>query len=187
MGLSYDHGLIEPRELVGLRVEIPTHYDYWMRGARFGVVTGWRKGAPGKSAYAIVKSEHPQVKRNIKLWKPDIPYAKVDIVKRNPVIGKRNKLGMKKQPRLRAKVKVKQSRNTKGRNVRLVKRNPSKRAYAITGMDRYGNKWYFTGTGFDRSRKLILTFPSKASAEYRMGEIVNQLPHQIDTITLADA
>lgn len=77
--LTYDHGLTEPRQLVGKRVEIPAHSDLWMRGARFGEVTTWRNGGGGRSAYACVKIDHPQVSRRFKLWRGDIPFAKVDI------------------------------------------------------------------------------------------------------------
>jgi hypothetical protein len=30
---------VQARALLGRRVEIPVHYDMWMRGARFGIVT----------------------------------------------------------------------------------------------------------------------------------------------------
>lgn len=65
------------RELIGKRIEIPVHYDLWMRGARFGVVTQFRHGGPGQSDYVLVKLDHPQVKRRLKLWRPDWEYAKV--------------------------------------------------------------------------------------------------------------
>ncbi len=65
------------RGLVGKRVEIPVHYDLWMRGARFGTITGRRKGKPGLSACLLVKMDHPQVRRSVKLWSLDVDYAKV--------------------------------------------------------------------------------------------------------------
>lgn len=63
--------------LIGKRVEIPVHYDLWMRGARFGTVTGRRQGKPGLSAYLVVKMDHPQVKRRLKVWAIDAKYLRV--------------------------------------------------------------------------------------------------------------
>ncbi len=63
--------------LVGKRVEIPVHYDMWMRGARFGRVTGWRKGKPGKSCYVMIKLDHPQARKAQKVWALDFDYLKV--------------------------------------------------------------------------------------------------------------
>lgn len=59
------------RALIGKRIEIPVHYDMWMRGARFGTVTQFRHGKPGQSDYLFVKMDHPQVKRRLKLWRSD--------------------------------------------------------------------------------------------------------------------
>lgn len=66
------------RPLIGKRVEIPVHYDLWMRGARFGVVTAYRNGKPGQSDYLLVKLDHPQVRRRLKLWRLDWDYAKFE-------------------------------------------------------------------------------------------------------------
>jgi hypothetical protein len=66
-----------PRAWIGKRIEIPVHYDLWMRGARFGEVTGYRNGRNGQSAYLLVKIDHPQVKRRLKLWALDWNYAKL--------------------------------------------------------------------------------------------------------------
>ena len=63
-----------PNKLIGHRVEIPVHYDAWMRGARFGTVTAFRHGALGQSDYLLVKLDHPQIKQRLKLWRPDWPY-----------------------------------------------------------------------------------------------------------------
>lgn len=63
----------QAREMLGQRVEIPVHYDLWMRGARFGTVTAIGKD----SAFVYVKMDHPQVKRRLKLWRSDFDYAKV--------------------------------------------------------------------------------------------------------------
>lgn len=64
-------------DLLGKRIEIPVSYDLWMRGARFGRVTGFRTGKPGQGAYVTVKMDHPQVKRSLKLWALDWDYAKI--------------------------------------------------------------------------------------------------------------
>lgn len=63
--------------LKGRRIEIPVHYDLWMRGARFGLITAFRHGEPGQSDYVLVKMDHAQVKRRLKLWRIDWDYAKV--------------------------------------------------------------------------------------------------------------
>lgn len=68
---------MDHRDLIGQRIEIPVHYDLWARGARFGVVTGFRNGKPGQSSYVLVKMDHPQVKRRLKLWRLDWDYAKL--------------------------------------------------------------------------------------------------------------
>lgn len=60
----------------GQRVEIPVHYDMWMRGARFGVVRSFHRGEPGISAYVKVKLDHPQARKQLKVWRLDWPYMK---------------------------------------------------------------------------------------------------------------
>lgn len=44
------------------RVQIPAYSDLWMRGARFGVVTGTARAKNGEKVF-IVKMDHPQVKK----------------------------------------------------------------------------------------------------------------------------
>lgn len=61
---------------IGASVEIPVHYDLWMRGAFTGTVVGRRKGKPGLSACLVVRMNHPQVKRLCKVWAHDVPYMK---------------------------------------------------------------------------------------------------------------
>ena len=63
--------------LVGRRIEIPVHYDAWMRGARFGLVTAFRRGRAGLSDYVTVQMDHPQIRRALKLWALDWDYAKI--------------------------------------------------------------------------------------------------------------
>ena len=63
--------------LRGKRIEIPVHYDMWIRGARFGVVTRFVAGKLGYSDYVTVKIDDPGVKKRLKLWRSDWPYAKV--------------------------------------------------------------------------------------------------------------
>jgi hypothetical protein len=70
---TIEKGLRQARELLGKRIEIPVHYDMWMRGARFGQVT--RIGKDG--AFVYVKMDHPQVRRRLKLWRIDYDYAKI--------------------------------------------------------------------------------------------------------------
>lgn len=61
---------------IGQRVEIPVHYDLWMQGARFGEITAFRHGRDGKSDCYVIKMDHPQVKRRVRLWRLDWTYAK---------------------------------------------------------------------------------------------------------------
>ena len=63
----------QARALLNKRVEIPVHYDYWMRGARFGVVSS--VGKDGE--FVRVKLDHPQVKRPLKVWRIDFDYMRV--------------------------------------------------------------------------------------------------------------
>lgn len=60
----------------GARIEIPVHYDLWMRGARFGVVVSHHNGTPGTSDYVKVRMDHPQVKKLLKVWRMDWEYTK---------------------------------------------------------------------------------------------------------------
>lgn len=63
---------------VGTRIELPVHYDWWMRGARYGVVTSIRPGRNGFSTCAYVKLDALPVKaRRVKLWKLDWSYANI--------------------------------------------------------------------------------------------------------------
>jgi hypothetical protein len=63
----------------GHRIEIPTHYDLWMRGARFGVVTSVRftSDKPSAECYATIRMDHAQVKRSVRLPRHDWQYARV--------------------------------------------------------------------------------------------------------------
>ena len=69
--MSQDH-----KPLIGRRVEIPLHFDLWMRGARFGKVTGFRHGSPGVSDCLLVKMDHPQVKRRVRIPRLDWDYCR---------------------------------------------------------------------------------------------------------------
>lgn len=59
--------------LVGKRIEIPVHYDMWMRGARFGTVTTVSKDG----SFIRVQMEHHQVQRRLKVWRADFDYIKI--------------------------------------------------------------------------------------------------------------
>jgi len=54
------------------RIEIPVHYDLWMRGARTGHITSVTKDGTW-----VVKMEHWQVKRRVRVPPADQPYCKV--------------------------------------------------------------------------------------------------------------
>ena len=64
--------LMQP--LVGKRIEIPNHYNYWVCGMRYGLVTGWRRGQRAKSAYLMVKMEDGEV---LKIWKSEVEHCRV--------------------------------------------------------------------------------------------------------------
>lgn len=66
------------KDLLGKRIEIPVHYDLWMRGARYGMVTRFCKAGPNdRSDYLLVKMDHTGVKKSLKMWRVDWEYAKV--------------------------------------------------------------------------------------------------------------
>lgn len=52
---------------VGKRIEIPPHYDLWMRGARYGTV----KNITRDGQTVLVKMDHPQVRRLVRVQRPD--------------------------------------------------------------------------------------------------------------------
>ena len=61
---------------LGDRIEIPAHYDLWMRGARFGLVMAMRTNLEG-GRYAKIKMDHPQVRKLVNLPEGDWDFAKV--------------------------------------------------------------------------------------------------------------
>ncbi len=62
---------------VGDHIELPVHYDMWMRGARYGRVTARRAGKPGRSAYVSVKVDAlPHNARRVKVWALDWEHCK---------------------------------------------------------------------------------------------------------------
>lgn len=64
--------------LIGKRIEIPVHYNLWMRGARYGTVTAFRSSqTPGTSDYLTVRMDNPNVKKTLKLWRLDWEYIRV--------------------------------------------------------------------------------------------------------------
>lgn len=63
--------LAQARALVGKRVEIPVHYDAWMRGARCGVVT-----SVGRDGEYIRVAPDIKPSWRIKVWRLDYDYIK---------------------------------------------------------------------------------------------------------------
>lgn len=56
------------------RVQIPAYTDMWARGARFGtVIDTYRltKGARQGQLIAVVKMDHPQVKKLVRVFLDD--------------------------------------------------------------------------------------------------------------------
>ena len=65
-------------ELLNKRVEIPVHYDAWMRGAQYGKVTAFHASTvAGQSDYVTVRMDHPQIKRLLKVWCMDWEYMRI--------------------------------------------------------------------------------------------------------------
>jgi hypothetical protein len=54
------------------RIEIPVHYDLWMQGATTGKITSTLKDGSW-----MVKMDHPQVKRRLRIPPADQEYCKV--------------------------------------------------------------------------------------------------------------
>lgn len=67
----------QARDLVGKRVEVPVHYDVWMRGARYGVVRSLWWQSDGVCAGVKVKLDHPQARRLLRVHRIDLDYIKV--------------------------------------------------------------------------------------------------------------
>lgn len=70
------------KSLVGKRIEIPIHYDAWMRGARCGIVASlkWRPSfnGDGREVCGVkVRLDHPQYRTLKTIWMIDIDYVKV--------------------------------------------------------------------------------------------------------------
>lgn len=65
--------MVQAQGLLGKRIEIPVHFDMWMRGARFGKVTSVGTGGE----WICVKMEHPEIKRRVKVARIDYDYVKV--------------------------------------------------------------------------------------------------------------
>jgi len=61
------------KHIVGRRIEIPVHYDLWMRGARTGVVRSVIHANGG----IRVKMDNENVKRLARIWRIDLSYIKV--------------------------------------------------------------------------------------------------------------
>lgn len=68
-----DEKIAQAKAMVGRRIEIPVHYDMWMRGARFGVVSSIGKDGE----FIRVKLDHPQAKRRLRVWRLDFDYVKM--------------------------------------------------------------------------------------------------------------
>lgn len=56
----------------GVRIEIPVHFDLWMRGAREGVITSVKRDGTW-----MVKMDHPQVKRRVQITERDKEYCRI--------------------------------------------------------------------------------------------------------------
>ena len=67
---------------LGDRIELPAHYDYWMRGARFGTVVKFKKAfspRPSDQAYDrfLIKMDNPRIKRLVTLPSYDWEFARI--------------------------------------------------------------------------------------------------------------
>lgn len=61
------------RGLLGKRVEIPVHYNLWMRGARFGEVVGHSV----RHRCVYVRLDSNAVRYRLKVWYADLRFLKV--------------------------------------------------------------------------------------------------------------
>jgi hypothetical protein len=57
----------------GMRIEIPVHYDWWMRGARYGVVTS----IDNNRGCAYVKLDAVPTTHRARIWRIDWEYCKL--------------------------------------------------------------------------------------------------------------
>lgn len=64
-------GFTAKNHRVGHRVEIPPHYDLWMRGARFGVVVSTNS----EHGLTKVRMDHPQVRRLVTVHTSDLKFV----------------------------------------------------------------------------------------------------------------
>lgn len=55
-----------------MRIEIPVHFDLWMRGAQYGRVVEYRKDGAW-----LVKMDHWQVKRRIVIMPEDQNFCRI--------------------------------------------------------------------------------------------------------------
>ena len=69
----FEDKLAQARALKGKRIEIPVHYDTWMRGARFGTV----KSVGRDGECVTVEMDHPQIRKLLKVWRMDFDHVKV--------------------------------------------------------------------------------------------------------------
>jgi len=72
MPMTYDHGFTSSEQFTGKRVEIPVHFDIWMRGARFGVVSSVGAG------FIRVKMDNPRVRRRVRIEAKDFPFCRAE-------------------------------------------------------------------------------------------------------------
>lgn len=70
-----DNKLAQARCLLGQCIEIPVHYDMWMRGARFGRVTSI--GKDGEYVRVALDIYPRGFKYRLKIWRIDFDYIRV--------------------------------------------------------------------------------------------------------------
>lgn len=162
----------------GQRYEVQTKAK---GGTRWEYVSAHRNKSDADAEKRDRQAEHPG-----RVWRA------VRIIKRNPTEAEYARAARKalygkqfasKAKRNKVACKLKKAR----KRVRFVKRNPSKRAYMIVGRDAHQKKYYFDGRSFQNRASLVITYPSEASGNMAMRDIINQLPVRIETITLEPA
>lgn len=70
-------GDVHRHSIIGSRIQIPVHFDLWMRGAMYGVITSVRHGRNGHSDYVNVKMDNPRIRRRVKVSKLDWGYCRL--------------------------------------------------------------------------------------------------------------
>lgn len=161
---GYENPKASKSDWIGERVKIPTHYDAWMRGARYGVVTAYRAGKAGQSAYLSVKMDHPGIKKPLKLWEPDWNYAEF-LGKDASVSGAKNPTKKKRATKRAAPKKRVTARKNPTRS------NTAPKKYLVRATTNGGKVYYFTGFSLTSFKRDAARYPDASHAQKTMEHV----------------